>query len=115
MPIVPSAIIYINVDLVDQVRDHIAKQLHITDILDGYVFDQLVATTPNYPSTIKQQNKRLMVIRPLDDLTNRNLADVVVFFKEGLVSVEKNKFGPPMPAFPALNLHWQQLCIFKYS
>ena len=110
--IVPSAIIFVNADLVDQVRDWIVNQLHITQYMDGYVFDGYVAANPTWPTDVKLLHQRIMVIRPFNDYTNRNLADVAIFVKEGMAAVEQNRFGPPRPAFPVLNLHWGQLSIY---
>lgn len=109
--IFPGAIIFVNNDLVDQVRDFITKQLHINEYMDGYVFDDRVAEDAEYPDKIRLLNQRIMVIRPFTELTNRELADVVVFCKLGMAAIEKNKFGPPRPAFPIKFLHWAQLGI----
>ena len=59
-------------------------------------FDARVVADPNYPTIVHLQNKRILVIRnTFHDLTNRNLADVVMFVKAGLCSIEKNNYGPP--------------------
>src|SRR3972149_3683491 len=103
MVAVPAAIIFVNRDLVDQVREHIVKQLHISEAIDGYTFDRRVALDPEYISKIKQLNMRLLVERPYTELENRELADVAIFIKNGLASIEKNNFGPPKQNFPIID------------
>lgn len=112
MVAVPAAIIYINSDTVTQVQEWIAKQLHISETIDGYVFDQRVAADPEYVNKIKQLDLRLLVRRAGQDFTNRNLADVVIFVINGLASILENKFGPPGQTYEVLNLYWGQLFIY---
>lgn len=108
----PSAVIFVNNDLVDSARNHIITQLHINEFITGTEFDSRIAADSGYVNKIKQLNLRLLVIRPFTETTNRNLADVVAFVKNGMIAVETNKFGPPAPAFPVLDVHWGQFCIF---
>lgn len=113
MVAVPSAIVFINNDLVPNVKSYIIKQLHINETIDGYVFDDRVSANPNYPTLIKQLNLRLLVIRPFNDYTNRNLADIAIFAKNGMFSTEKNNFGPPIRQVSIADIYWGKLCIFK--
>lgn len=113
MVAVPPAVVFVNNDLVDQVRDWIVKQLHISEYMDGYTFDQRITANPDYVTEIKQLDQRLLVIRNLREHTNRNLADVVLFVKAGMASVEENKFGPPGQTVRVINLYWGQLCIYR--
>jgi len=113
MVAVPAAIIFINKDLVPQVQNYLIKQLHISEAIDGYVFDQRVAANPNYPTLVKSLNLRIMVIRPFNDYTNRDLADVAVFAKNGMLSIEKNNFGPPIRQLRMADVYWGKLCIFN--
>jgi hypothetical protein len=112
MVAVPPAIIFVNRDLTDQVRGWIMKQLHITAAVDGYTFDASVAADSDYVDKIHRLNLRLLVERPFTETQNRELADVVIFVKNGLASVEVNNFGPPGNTFPVLKLHWGQLGIY---
>jgi len=113
MVAVPNAIIFVNNDLVPQVRSFITTQLHINEWIGGTEFDRRVAADPEYPNKIKQLGQRLMVERTYRELNNRTVPDVVIFVKNGMASIEYNKFGPPKPQFPLLNLHWGQLGIFS--
>lgn len=108
----PSGIVFINTDIVDQVRDTIAKQLFITEIFDGYGYDGYIELHPEYPTFVKNNNRRVMVIRPFNDYTNRETADVAIFFSHGNVVVQKNNFGPPTNSWTAADITWQKLCIF---
>jgi len=102
MPIVPAPpmIIFINTDLVQQVQGVFQVQFYLTQILDGPTFDGYVATIPNYVNQVHMNGQRIMVMRSLFDTTNRQLADIVLFAKAGLVSVLINKFGPPGITLP---------------
>lgn len=76
------------------------KQLDITETMTKQEFDLRVATDPNYPNIVHLQGLRILVILDsFQDEVNRNLADVVMFVKQGIVTVEKNKFGPPRLSF----------------
>jgi hypothetical protein len=113
MVAVPNAIIFVNNDLVDQVRQHITTQLHINEWITSAEFDARVAADPDYPDTIRALGLRLMVEGDHRHLNNREHADVVTFVKNGMMSVEYNKFGPPKPSFRVLDIHWGQFSIFS--
>jgi hypothetical protein len=44
--------------------------------------------------------------------TNRETADVVLFFANGMISVEENKFGPPGNTFKAAEISWAKIGIY---
>ena len=113
MAIRPAAIIFVNNDLTGSVRSMLIKQLHISEVIDGYVFDARVAADSAYPGTIKAQCKRLMVVRSFLELDNRALADVVIFVAHGLAAILENKFGPKGQTSSVVNLTWGKLCIFS--
>ncbi len=113
MVIRPAGVIFVNNDLTENVQNALVRQLHITTVLDGYVFDQQVAADPDYVSKIKQLNRRVMVVRSFEELNNRDLADVVIFVSHGLASVLDNNFGPPGITSAVLRLTWGKLCIFE--
>lgn len=71
-------------------------QLDITETMTFAEFNARVAADPNYPTNIHLNGLRILVILPdFQDTTNRHLADIVMFVKQGIASVEKCKFGPP--------------------
>ena len=109
--IYPSAIIFVNNDLTENVKDMIERQLNISETLDGYVFDNYVLSA-TYLDDIRKDFKRILVIRSFEELDNRNLADIVCFVKNGLIAIEENKFGPHRGTFPIVNLTWRKLGIF---
>ena len=112
MGAVPAAIIFVNNDLTNQTRDWIVKQLHIDEYMSGDEFDARVAADAQYPSNVRALNRRIMVIRDFREEMNREIADVVIFVKEALASIEKNNFGPPGQTYQVLNLYWGQLCVY---
>lgn len=108
--IFPPAIIFVNNDLSDQVKSVLVANLYITEIMSDVEFDLRVTNDHNYPTIVHQQNKRIIVIRnTFQDLTNRNLADVVMFIKAGLCSIEKSNYGPPGLTLPVENLYIHEL------
>lgn len=111
MPL-PSGIIFVNNDIVDQIRDTLIKQLFITSTLDGYEYDAYVEASPSWTETIRNTNQRIMVIRSFHELQNRETADVVIFVTHGVASIEKNNFGPPGFTQRVAELHWGKLCIY---
>ncbi len=110
--IYPGAVVFVNADLVDQVRTHIVKQLHINEVISGITFDARVAADANYVSKVKQLSVRILVERPYTELENRTLADIVIFVKNGLAANLKGGVGPPTQTYPVLNLHYGQFCLF---
>jgi hypothetical protein len=111
---IPSALIMINNDLTDQVLEFISRQLFLTDILDGYDFLQTIDGYDGYDflPRIKRQNRRVAVIQSHQEKTHRDLFDLVLFVKNGLASVECNKFGPPGLTLPVTKLYWGILGVY---
>ncbi|KKN70841.1 hypothetical protein LCGC14_0427330 [marine sediment metagenome] len=112
MVIRPAGVIFVNDDLVPGVQSVLAKQLHISEIIDGYTFDQRIIASPNYVNVVKQLDLRILVVRSLEELTNRALADVVLFVTHGQASVLNNKFGPPGITSAVTRLTWGKLSIW---
>lgn len=110
--IVPPAIVFVNNDLTPAVQNWLENQLHIDETMDGYTFDQYITADPDYSTSVRLDNRRIMVIRDFRETTNRTEADVVLFISHGLAKVEYNKFGPPGQTYKVLNLHWGQLNIY---
>jgi len=108
----PGAIVFVSNNVTDQVRDTIIKQLFITTTLDGYSYDSLVESDSSYPQTMRNHLERVMVIRSLDELANRETADVVLHIKHGMAAVEKNKFGPPGNTYRIAELYWGKLEVY---
>jgi hypothetical protein len=100
MPTIPSAIIFMNNDVNPALQDKIMLQLNMTDSMSGEEFDARVASDPNYPQIIENSGQRILVLRTtLQDTTNRQYADVVMFVKSGAASILYNKYGPPADTF----------------
>lgn len=109
----PAALIQVNNDLPTTVQDLLIKQLFIDIILDGYDFDQAVLLNPNYAMEIKEDNLRLLVNRDLSDMTNRYLFDVVLYFRNGLVSVMESLVGPPADTWKITDITWEKLGVYN--
>lgn len=110
--IFPPAIVFVNNDLSQNVENMLVRQLHIDEVVDGYVFDDRVIAIPNYLASIPAQNLRIMVVRSFEELENRDLAQVVIFVKAGLAAILVNGFGPPGLTFPVVNLTWGKLGVY---
>jgi len=110
--IVPSVIIFMNNDVSDSVQETIIRQLHIDIIMTGDAFDGYVAANDGYTTVLKSNNKRVLVIRPFDNYSNRTLADVAIYVRNGLAAVELTKIeknGPPGFTYPVVNLCLPQI------
>lgn len=107
--IAPAAVIFVNQDLTPNVQAAIQRQLYINDTITGTEFDLRVATDPNYVNVVHANGLRVLVIRPFTELTNRDLADIVLFIKAGLASVEMTKVGPPAQTYAVEHMYLSQL------
>lgn len=112
----PPGIIFINADAMDgyiqdgynaidgytqtlmdgYTKTTLMAQLYINEFLTDQEFNQRVNLNPTYAGTVRLQGLRLLVSKEnFRDYTNRHLADLVLFYSHGLVSVLKSNFGPP--------------------
>lgn len=92
------------------------SQLYITETMTGDEFDARVVADPNYPTIVHLLQYRILVIRSdFHDYTNREYADVVIFVKHGLASIEKNNFGPPGLTVPINRIEIHQLLRYNHS
>lgn len=97
----PPAIIFVNADIDGYMTNTLVSQLYIDGYMSKSEFDDRILALPSYPDFIHGNGYRIMVILPdFRDYTNRELADVVIFVKGGLASIEKNKYGPPKLTLP---------------
>lgn len=112
----PASVIFINTDLTDQVLGVFVSQLFITQVMDAATFDAIVAGNPDYYEQVHMDGYRVLVLRDLWDKTNRELADIVLFAKAGLVSVEHCKYGPPRATLPIARVYLTDLInLEKYN
>ena len=103
------AIIFSNIDLSQSIMDTLIVQLRLTYIINAADFDNNVAIDGYYISDIYQLNLRVLVLRDLQDQTNRNIADIVLFFKNGLASVLCRKVAQPGKTYTINNIYLNQL------
>jgi hypothetical protein len=93
---VPPAIIFINAEINDGVKVTLTTQLFLDEVISFDEFNSRVSGTPTYPDIVHLQNRRILVVVPdLRNTTNRSSADLVLFYNQGQVTVEKNNYGPP--------------------
>lgn len=105
----PGAIIFINPDINMAIQEKLTIQLSISEVITGDEFDTRVINDPNYPIIAHLNNLRILVIRNnLSDQSRNNLADLVLFIKNGLATVLKNNYGPP-----TLAMQYERLNIFN--
>jgi len=112
----PPAIFFSNADINDGIKAKITSQLFIDETMTDIEFDARVQADPTYPDQVHLNGIRILVLRQtFQDYTNRNLADVVFFVKQGLASIEKNNFGPPALTFPVDRFNMYELLRFNNS
>ena len=89
-------------------------QLQITETMWFDEFNARVTADPNYPAWIHLNGSRILVIlRDFQCMTHRNLADIILFVKQGVASVEKNKFEHHSP--PGVTFDIQRLNIWNLT
>ena len=100
-----SGIIQCNPDLTGQVLQRLVQQLDISEVIDGYQFQQRIDRQPLYSLIIHQNSIRLLVLQSYYDHANRDVMDIMLFLKSGLASVQPRctKYCAPCPTLrPAL-------------
>ena len=95
----PPNIIFINADIPQAALTILQKQLYIDNTISAVSFDTNVAADPTYVGRIHGE-QRLLVLRSYEDLTNRLLADLALYYRFGLVIVELNKYGRTAKTLP---------------
>lgn len=81
-------------------------QLYIHETMTFSEFNSRVTADPNYADVVHLQNLRILVILPtFQDYTNRDKADLVLFYSHGNVTVEVNKYGPPGLCLPVQRIN----------
>ncbi len=106
----PTGIIFVNSDISEGILSVLKTQLQIHESMDGYEFDSRLLVDPNYATIVHLQKMRILVIRDdFGNLTNRDLADVVIFMSQGLAYVEKNNYGPPNLCLPLFKINIYEL------
>lgn len=106
----PPAIIFINPEMTSSQIDNLKNQLFISDQMTGVEFDARLAVMPAYPLAVHTQGMRILVLRSdLNSASTDGYADVVMFVKNGLVSVLKNNCGPPGQTYTMAKLNVYEL------
>jgi hypothetical protein len=112
----PPAIVFVNQDITEPIKNVLIEQLYIDETITITDFEQRLLGDAQYTSTVHNSGTRLLVI--VDDFRNysqRNLADIVIFVKQGLATVLKNNYGPPGLAVPVSNINIYQLLRYNNS
>lgn len=103
---IPTAIIFINAEINDGVKSTLTTQLYLDETMSFDEFNNRVVADLNYPAAVHLQGRRIMVVVPdFRDYSNRTLADLVLFYNQGQVTVEKNNFGPPGLSLPIIKIN----------
>ena len=104
----PGAILFCNKDISNQVLSVLQRQLYITDTISKDLFDQFIQDG-YYVDSVKLNHQRVLVLMDYwPTVSNVELADVVLFVKNGLIATEKNLLGPPVS-----QLNIDKLTIYK--
>lgn len=109
----PPSIIFVDSGISQEVLSVLERQLYSTETMTGTEFDQRLIVDPNYPKIIKLNNLRVIVVRPFNDYTNREVADFAIFVKAGLLTIEDMNNGPPAATFPVDRIYLSKLYFNK--
>lgn len=107
--VAPAAVIFCNNEISDGTKSTIQSQLFVNETITGIEFDARIAADPNYINEIHGNGLKILVLRSLDETTNRHLADIVLLIRNGLASVMVNKFGPPGQTYATNRMYLSQL------
>lgn len=105
----PTAVLFINSNLSTGVLEQLVRQLSISDVLTAEEFDGYAEEDGYYTEHVHGLEQRILVLRDLMDYTNRDKADAVLCYSNGLVYVEESKFGPPGKALSLQNVYLRSL------
>lgn len=99
MTSLPPALLAVNeMDQDGYAFSQLISQLYIDQIWSQEEFNDIIIANPSYPDIIHLNNLRILVMLSTWDQTetDHSLFDAVLFYpNNGLIEVEKNKFGPP--------------------
>jgi len=110
MSSLPAAIIFVNNDLNDLIISILKDQLYLDDLITLEEFNERIQVDPNYPFLIHSMGLRVLVIlKTFQDYSNRQLADICIFIKNGLAYMLENNNGPPRQAFSIYTLNIEDL------
>lgn len=109
----PPAIIAINQDVSQSAVKMIQRQLQIDFTFSGEDWRKSLSSETDYDQTVKSLGLRVLVLEDQFEgrATDANWSkfDIVGFVKNGLISVETNRFGPPIPQLSLESLTWGKL------
>jgi hypothetical protein len=106
----PGAIIFINAELNDTTISGLQEQLRLTEVISFQEFNSRISALPSYHEIVHFQNLRVLVIQEsIINQTNEEFADIVLYFHQGMIDVQKTKFGPPGLSLPAYKINIYEL------
>jgi hypothetical protein len=87
--ILPSIVMLVNDDLTSQVQGRIVQQLFVSEVIDLPEYQARLAGTPEYyPTIIRQNNIRLMVVASYFGIGDVRPFDIGIFVKDGQCNVD---------------------------
>ena len=107
--ILPSAIIFVNDDLTNNVRNKLKTQLFLTHTFTNNQFIDLIDKKPEFIDEVKTKNFRVLVEQNLHDIQNIEYADFLIFVRHGLVSVLDLQTKNIKGIYPVVNITWAQI------
>lgn len=125
----PKLLIFINKELTEQVLSVIKEQLFITmtftdeeyTSLDGYNTDGYFShdgytyPTDGYVFEDLKRTDRVLVLVDYTNMIDTSKMDLLLYFSKGLLSVQKNKYGPPGLTFAAASITLDKLVTRSYK
>lgn len=91
----PGAIIFCNDSINDILKDKLKSQLQLNEIITFSEFVSRMTSDPNYGNIVRNSFLRILVLLTnFQDQNYREQADIVLYCKQGLASIELNNIGP---------------------
>jgi len=104
---------FVNDNISANIQSVLTEQLFLTDVISIDEFALRVINNPNYVSIVHGAGLRVMVLKKIYDTRYNDLADIILYCKDGLISVESNKIGPPGITFEIKNIQIYNLFYVK--
>jgi hypothetical protein len=102
----PPAIIYINPELSSSIIQTFTTQLYLSQVyMCAADFDGYIAQNPDYYAQVHLTDQRILVLRHTYDHTNRDLADFVLYAKNGMVSILRCRHPQPRKTLSIANIY----------
>jgi len=107
--IVKPFVAFVNDNISESIQTVLMQQLMLSEILSMEEFTLRIQNNPNYADIVRGLGQRIVVLKKMYDKSYNDVADIILFCRNGLIAVESSKIGPPGITFEIKNIQIFQL------